>query len=108
MRSETTVPCAGEPARFGARGALATPLTLQQGLLESLNYTPQEAQQLSDLIGVLPAPHKAGAFVRNLLPKEQAALKDAYRLAGFPEDDLAMIFDESFIRGPAATGVSLR
>ena len=76
--------------------------------MESLNYTPQEAQQLSDLIGVLPAPHKAGAFLRNLSPTEQSALKSAYKLAGFPEDDLAAIFNESFIRGPAATGVSLR
>jgi len=103
------------PAQLGSRGALATPLSLKQGLTEFLDpetglakYTPEEAQQLSDLIGVLPAPHKAAAFWRNLLPAEQEALKSAYKLAGFPTADLEAIAGESVIRGPAATGVSLR
>jgi hypothetical protein len=103
------------PATFGSRGALATPLSLQKGLSDFLDpgtglpkYTPEEAQQLSNLIGTLPAPHKAGAFLNNLIPSEQAALRSAYELAGFPADDLDAIFNESFIRGQTPTGVSLR
>ena len=95
-------------ARCGQAGALGTPLSVKQGLIETLNYTPEQAQQLSDLIGILPAPHKAAKFLRSLSPVEQQALVSAYKLAGWTEAQLNDVISGSMITGPQRVGVSLR
>lgn len=97
--------------RFGQRGALAEPLRLKSGLEDFAQLgltTPEEAQRLSDLVGILPAPHKAARYLRGLLPSEAKAVISAYRLARFPTADLEAVLKESMIAGPARTGVSLR
>ena len=95
-------------SRIGSRGAFATPLTVKTALLEGLNRTPEEAQALSDLIGILPAPHKAAAYFRGASPTERAALRWAYKAAGIPVPEFDMYEEEALIRGPERVGVSLR
>ena len=78
--------------RGGTFGAFGEPLTARGGLRDLAAAQPgfsgADANRISQLIGLLPAPFKIpSSFFQTLGPTEQNVLISAYRLAGVPEAD---------------------
>lgn len=95
---------AGREPRFGAGyGALAQPLSLKQGYQDLVGggvIGQQDADRIVNLIGLLPNPRNASAWLRNLSPTEKEAVISAYKLAGIPETEFDAMLQSATLAGP--------
>ena len=96
------------PSYEGAFGALGQPLNVRQGMLELAAVNPsfsrQDAINLSNMIGFLPAPHKIAREFSLLDPTEQQGVLSLYELAGFPEASFEGIIGAATPRAGAFGG----
>ena len=96
------------PNYEGAFGTLGQPLETRRGFLElaavNPNFSRQDAIDLSNRIGFLPAPHKIARDFPLLDPAEQQGILSLYELAGFPTASFQRIIGAATPRAGAFGG----